>query len=516
MPTDDEQLDDSKGENEPRHEVLLWHDKVHEEQDQSRLHFWRLSFTPSYEREKIFERLQEFYEGLEITSHATYETLGDYDLLLRMWIPKTIGPDEVELALYQALQTLKLWNVNYVTCRTELHWAQPSESRGGNRADWPTRADPVISEVTDFNLRQFSQKEAISRSPAIDKLISCGVLRPVSMDTRGVRLFITFDHPRVPFNPVNRRVAVETIRDTCTDVVSQWRERSPEVPIPQISFYEGLGTMTDFLVMARAPHTWFHDFVQDLSIRLRQTPIVTLYDMRPYTHVIADRMFTDFAEDRAARPTPRIPRIAMSEEESQELEFKATFGLDLRQFMFTGTQTLDPSMTHEIVRAVCGLLNADGGTVVIGVLELQRELERIKERDTYLTQLRDRLGIDLLDMYDGTISALPAKIVIGIEAEVGRGLVFEDRDQYQQRLVDILRRDITPNPLHHMKIAIQKVDGKHLCVIAVQPGEGWSYASERDGQHHEFFVREGVSTNQYSGEEADRYKNTHQRGPDVI
>jgi hypothetical protein len=491
-------------------EVLLWHDKIHETQDAARLYFWRLSFSPSYEREEILTRLRQFFVDVQITSHTIYETLGEYDLLLRMWVPRVIDHDELELKIWRALRELKLWNINYLSCRTERHWANSEATATLKSDDWPQLTDPVVREVSEFNRRQMAG-ERQARSAQIEELLAKGVLRAVPTDRRGIRFFITFDHPRLPFNPGNRRIAVNAIVGACDAVLAEWSARPLEAPGPQISMYEGIGSMTDFLVLARAPHPFFHEFVDDVLQHLRGAGLDGLFDMRPYTHVIADQMFRDFAEDRLSISEQMPLDIDIESDEAESLEFKATLGLNVREFVNRGARDLDDRMIHGVVRAVCGLLNSPrGGALVIGVLETRREVERAKDKTTYLASLREHFGYEFDDGAD-VPSALP-NALIGIESEIGEGLPFGDRDAFLGRLTEVLRERIRPNPWPFLRTEVRSIRDRHVCVVSVTPGDSWFYARSADGKHEEFYVREAGSTRAYSGVDMDLFKNANPRG----
>lgn len=490
-----------------RPELLLWHDLVHESQDLSRLYFWRLSFSPSYKREEIFETIRNVFEELEITSYTVYETLGNYDLLLRMWVPREFGPEEIGSKLEGALGSLALWNLNFFTCHTAMHWAEVETQL----EKWPEMGDRAIDEVTRFNCAQFEEDKVVPRTPAIEKLIEGGVVKVIPTDIRGIRFFIIFDHPRWSFNPGSRRQALRTIRGACLEVLEEWaaRERKDDVSPPQASIYEGSGTMTEFLVMVRAPHTHFHEFVRDILGRLRGSGLDDSYDIRPYTHVIADRMFAMFAEDRPASARGEVRGLDIEEDETESLEYKATLGLNLRALMETGEQRVDPKITQSVVRAVCGLLNSPKeGELVIGVLETRRELERTKDKLGYLTMLRDHFDYEI----DAKELASPPNASIGIEAEVGPGKNFSDPDAYLQRLDELLRDSIHPNPWPFLEVELrEEKGGRTLCIVKVQPAKVWFYAKAPDGKYQEFYAREAGSTRAYTGLDSDLYKQAHPR-----
>jgi len=496
---------------EPNREVLVWHDRVHEQQDSESLHFWRLSFSPSYEREKIFKRLAEFYHRAGIKSHIAYETLGDYDLLLRMWVPRRFGPEDIELQLFQALQECKLWNINYLVCHTHVHWSNPLD-RTVQPSDWPSLGDPVVRDVNEFNRLQASG-DPQPHTAEIDALLAKGVLRAIPIDTRGIRFFIVFDQPRVSFNPRNRHVAVARISEKCTEVLEDWAARDLDVGKPQLSIYDGTGPMSGgFLVMARAPHGYFHTFVHDITLGLRSAGLDALYDMRPYTHVMADEMFSEFTEERSLSSPLDASELDFDVEEDELLEFKATFSLNFRRFMAVDRQESDDDMIGAVIRTVTGFLNApDGGTLVIGVLEVRRELKSVKDKAAYLRKLQERFGYEAFFADDDIPFDLP-NAVIGVEAEVGEGRLFPDQDKYLQRLSEALRTQINPNPWPSLTVSLPTVDGRHVCVIkATPPDDAWYYAKSPNGKYEEFFVREATSTRAYVGTEADRYKRAHPR-----
>jgi hypothetical protein len=495
---------------EPSREVLIWDDFVHETQELARLYFWRLSFSPSYDHDTIFEKLRGVYSTLGITSYIAYETLGDYDLLLRMWVPRNIGPEEIDQQIWLALKDCKLWNINYLACRTEMHWSDSTKPKV-EAEGWPDPYDSIIRDVNEFNRMQVVTQEAQSRTPGITDLVERGVLIPIPTDTRGIRFFITFDHPRSAFNRGQRKRALSSIVTKCNEVGDAWCAKKLKVGNPQISVYEGAGTMSEFLVMARAPHGRFHEFVHDLTDGLRSAGLDELFDMRPYTHVMADEMFSEFAEQR---PVIENTDFDFAVDEDESVEFKATFALNFRSYMAVDRQDEDEKMIAIVVRTVCGLLNSPGGGVlVIGILEVRRELERLKtDKLEYLRKLQERFGY--VGSFAGEDAVIPADLpnaVIGIAAEVGVDRLFPDSDKYVGRLTEALRTGIKPNPWPWLTVAFPQADGKTVCMVKARPADVWFYAKSPEGKHEEFHVREATSTRLLVGIESDDYKSAHPR-----
>jgi hypothetical protein len=485
-----------------RSEVLLWHDQIHESQDLARMHFWRLSFSPSYKKAEIFEALENLFAANGVTSYVIYETLGEYDLLLRLWVPRQLGEDDLEEQLEEALDRLRLWKNNYLIVSTSNHWARVKTDSDY----WPALDDPVISEVAAFNQAQL-EKEPADRSERLQELIDQGALLVIPTDTRGIRMFIIFDHPREPLNRGARKHVFGTIQTACDMACREWHKEHPDQEASHVSVYGGTGPMTDFLVMARAPYGYFHEFVGQLSGALRATGLDEQYDIRPYTHVIADEMFAKFSENRPVKANG-APKLDIDEEETESLEYKATFALNVRRLIETREQTSDARVKHGVVRAVCGLLNSpNGGRLMIGILETRRELERTKDKLGYLTRLREEFGVEV----ESNQIESPPNALIGIEAEIGVDKLFPDVDRYQQQLRKTLQEGITPNPLLFTTLEIRKEGERRICVLTVQPGNVWFWGRDLEGKHEEFYVREAGSTRTYSGMEGDLYRRAHPR-----
>lgn len=508
----------------PGGEILLWSDAILESRESRQLYFWRLSFAPRYPKEKIFKGLERFYSEVNITSYVVYETLGDYDLLLRVWAPRAYNAEELELQLRQSLQGCFLWNLNHLACKTELHF-----SDNGHQSGEPTpelAGDPLIDEINQYNQAQYERllppNEATGEPPkrpeGTSELIERGDLKAVSLDTRGIRLFITFDHPRQPLRPETRQWVVEQLKDKCRDVREYWEGETEvdssgqTVPIrpPNISIYAGAGSMTDFFVMARAPHKHFHEFVQQLIHGLREIGLDEAFEMRPYTHVIADQMFSAFKEHRVVgAQVDDIPGL-IQKDEDEGLEMKATLATNFRSLIVANRPDKDPLMLNEVVKTVCGFLNSPrGGTLILGVLEVRRELEKARDPESYMAALKDRFGY-APDEEEGTLKFPNAVVGIDVDIEAGH---FSDSDEYVRYLGDVLDSHISPNPWPWLRVETQEIEGRRICLVWVRPGDVWFYARLTGAGPEEFFVRRGASTPSLSGSEADLYKRVYPRTP---
>ena len=79
--------------------MLQWNSEIHRKWGRSSLHFWLLRFREMYDREEMFNRLVEFMDETKVGAYAAYELSGEFDILLRAWIPMDqVGgfPDRLE------------------------------------------------------------------------------------------------------------------------------------------------------------------------------------------------------------------------------------------------------------------------------------------------------------------------------------------------------------------------------------------------------------------------------------
>lgn len=504
----------------PEWEILLWADEVHEQNESCVLSFWRLSFAPDYDRQAIFDKLDRFYADMDITAHIAYETLGEFDILLRLWIPRRYIPDEIENQLRTRLAEHSLWDVNYMAGRTHTHWADIAGERRPLEAPVAV-ADSLITSINEFNDSQ-ARGTAVTRPEGCEPLIARGVLTPIPLRWRGVRVYITFDRPRRALTPNARADVLAQIKEKCSQVRREWIAQhpvnasdDPDKTDPQISIYSGVGTMTDFFVMARAPHGDFHQFIRSLVLGLRTTNLGRVYQMRPYTYVIADRMFSEFSEHRLTVGSAGFTDEMVDANETESLEFKSSFAVNLRRYRSEGVVAADPATMDQAVKAVCGLLNSrDGGTLVIGVLETQREYEKAgRHAKDLLEWLRTTFAYDPNPDGAGESRHPLPNAVLGVGFEFGDDGVYQDFDKYQAAIQDTLESHIEPNPWPWLRMAAREARGHEVMVISVRPADTWCYARLSKSRDLQFFVREAASTRAYSGHEADLYRSANPRAP---
>lgn len=83
------------------------------------------------------------------------------------------------------------------------------------------------------------------------------------------------------------------------------------------------------------------------------------------------QVFRNWYEELAGAATPRDPLAAlkMDKDENQFLEYKSTHAVDLYRYLSTGGVFKNSDVAQEVPQAVVGLLNAEGGDIIIGICE---------------------------------------------------------------------------------------------------------------------------------------------------
>jgi hypothetical protein len=145
--------------------------------------------------------------------------------------------------------------------------------------------------------------------------------------------------------------------------------------------------------------------------------------------------------------------------EGEHVEFKASARWDYKQ------GKPNPLLEAVIVKTVAGFLNAKGGTLV--------------------------LGVD-----DGGE-------VIGVEQDMKTLGKRQDRDGYQQFLVNLLSSALGRDVFADLEVSFRDSGGKTVCLITARRSSKPVYVT--DGQHTTFYLRTGNTTPPLGVKEATEY-----------
>lgn len=176
--------------------------------------------------------------------------------------------------------------------------------------------------------------------------------------------------------------------------------------------------------------------------------------------------FSSLWADRAPRTETTIEDI-IEAGESQTTEFKSTARWNLH------TEQADPKMEHVIVKTVCGFLNGEGGSLLIGV-----------------DDSGDVLG---LDSDYRTLGAKP------------------NPDGFELFLRQLLDSNLSAPTAGTVRIRFPIARGERICLVSVAAAGRPVFAkpAKGSGTGSEFYVRTGNATKMLHGEDMVRYQEEH-------
>jgi len=154
--------------------------------------------------------------------------------------------------------------------------------------------------------------------------------------------------------------------------------------------------------------------------------------------------------------------------ESDTVEFKSTARVNLH------TGEADPKMEHVIVKTVCGLLNHEGGTLLIGV-----------------NDDGEALGLEL-DF-----------------ATLGNKGNADGFDLFVRQLLDA---NLSVPTAQTVRIRFENIESRQICLVAVAPSAKPVFAKPQKGsgsEVSEFWVRTGNATKQMHGDDMVAYQSDH-------
>jgi len=162
----------------------------------------------------------------------------------------------------------------------------------------------------------------------------------------------------------------------------------------------------------------------------------------------------------------------ITQDESIFLEFKETLRHDVRN----GSSSKD--LEKVVAKTIVGFMNADGGTLLIGVSDTKEILGL--ERDYKTLPRKDRDGFENhLNMLVKTMIGLPFAKYVRVKFEI----------------VEDAKNDASEA-------------AKEVCIITVKESHKPAYL-HNGGGHEEFYVRVGNTTQPFSMSEAEEYIKTH-------
>jgi hypothetical protein len=184
---------------------------------------------------------------------------------------------------------------------------------------------------------------------------------------------------------------------------------------------------------------------------------------------------------------PIIETILM--EEDSNLEFKGSWSLDLNKLMHTNKIECKESIRYSVVKNIAGMLNGEGGKIVIGILEESRFL-----LNTMQEWLKENNSVFLGN-----------KIIVGIEKELE--VTDKSIDDHILKIQTKIRNLISDDSIPFIKINSENVQDKNIYIINVKsfPKENGVWMKKDD--KYVFYLRENNETVELKPQDAITYLN---------
>jgi hypothetical protein len=474
----------------------IWHHRLHEAWAGERLYFWRLAFFPTYDQERIAATLQEVLREHEVASSALYEIYGVYDMVLRIWLPTGASPETFENALDNKLTPLHMEVCDSFSVGQVLrHWPWLDDEEDELQAVRPGLLGQRYSPDTLQDLNEIAQGKQLAseQEEPLKTALEDKALAPCSMGG-GIKFIVVVTSS----SQLATIAARSALRNELTKILSEAEEVSG---VSETSLYEGSG-FGQFILLGRVEPERFSDLRSAIIDRVNAAGTGTFFRARPYTYIAAGGVGADspapaFIDqiplEAETNGDPKPVEEYLQQDESNTLEVKGSSFVNVERWIRSGKAAADESVTDEgVLKAVVGMLNNEGGTMIIGALEAKR-FENGGLEGTRLEQY------PIVGKY----------LCIGVEIDYQGS----DWDHYALKLQRVIMDRIDPPPVGLVTISKVSIAGKDLCILSVQATEReWFYLGRTKGSPAQFYVRLGNATLPLDGPHADAYKVSRRRG----
>ena len=163
-------------------------------------------------------------------------------------------------------------------------------------------------------------------------------------------------------------------------------------------------------------------------------------------------------QDAASLVDESLVRRLMATGENDRIEFKSSLRWDVKE------QRVNKQLEKVVVKTLAGFLNAEGGTLLIGVDD--------------------------------------AGAAIGLAGDY-EALRKHDRDGFEQQLQQVVARGLGESVSPYLTVTFNEIDGQDVCHVSVDPSDHPVYVDEQ--QQAIFFLRAGNGTRPLPVDEAVKY-----------
>jgi Putative DNA-binding domain len=453
-----------------------WHHDVHEAWGHRRLCFWLFQFGQLYPKQDVLDELKRIAADNNVTSYASYELLGEWDILARLYIEpfqcrSFIRDVETRLKQYRFRDQHRL-EVDEVV----RHWIWGKGRRAVGEPARPTGRD--LERLWPRNeLRIINDFEPTAKRPSalVRKYVTANMLA-IARHQSGMKLAIAVQRR----GPAPDEFKYMRIRDDLASIIDEagsW--------LAERSLYAcGRDSDTTFLLMCRFAH---EEFVR-VRFELLQPigEIVQLMDARLTTYpIISDDLvcFTDRLPPSVVQPAPTDIKTLLEGPETAEFEIKGSALAPLDDWLKKNSlpEEQESFFVNTICKEIVAFLNSGGGSLLIGALETKRFVKNMAlaefERNDY-------------------------NIVCGILDPT-----FRERgwDIWERKVRDLMSKHIHPTLTNEVELRRVEYGDATLCVIAIDEVEPDYYLRPSTGART-FWARVGTSARRFEGPEMERHR----------
>lgn len=455
----------------------MWHPRIHRRWANEELTFWRFAFFPAYRKQHVVADIRAAMQEHGVGSYVIYETLGVFDLFLAAWLPeRSLGRFEESLTKLLDGEYLQLMEP-FPVSRVLRHWTwndgdngllEPSAATLEQRWDAGLISRANRDELTPDERRRFEEEH---------------VLAQIDPPSEGIPFIIVVSSAVYSLTAgVRGRLGAHLVT------------LAQKPAIKQAALFEGSG-FGQYVLTGAVEATQF-DVIRALSSELNDLADELPLTARPYTNICvdlvdyADTLRTD-VEDRGGDVGALLASV-----DAHRVAVEAAVRLDWGAWLRQGGDELpmrERCLDEGLVRTVVGMLNADGGQVVVGALAGDASLAGGLVRDHPKLESYPRAG---------------NFVCVGVNLEYTE----KGWDGFQLEVRDWLATKIDPPPTNACSVSRRTLGNVDMCVIDVEPRDStWYYRFLGPTEPVKFFVRTDGRTVAYAGSIADAYKRTRPR-----
>lgn len=454
----------------------LWHEELHRKLCSERLVYVRIGFTPAYDRDLAVEQIKLAFTNLGILSFTLWEMFGDADILLRAWLPPSVESlDLLRKRLDEAIVGPHRPLINFFQVDSILHHHL-----------WQSKAD-LLAARRDIKREHYSTGNSEARIPRAEaaRYREAGHLAPTPRST--FLKFFTLITNADQQTPAPAAYEIANFESSLKTLMTSVKHPK------SLALYEGNG-MGNYLISGRVRPADFEALSDELNDKInglgrRYARIKTITWLSAFSLPLLSHeelTFPGSSDVELARVDPPVLSDLLASGEGQRVEVKGSAFKDLKPAVSRGEPAVEqPHVLKNLAKAIVGLLNTEGGHVIVGVLEADEF--RIADVRKVLTN-----SVKLEEF-----------IVVGVEHEYP---VHKRWDGYINKLRQKLATEITPRPDSWLEYIPVEHNGLRCCVISVHQPDEWFWAKD-----DLFYVRHGNGTDRLTGMDQYRHMRSHPR-----